>query len=197
MAGPLFNLGTFLRQLEETSVDVEDLYHNINSTPLVTEKPDAKEFEYKEGKIKFENLGFKHVSFDENILKKKPKKKSENKNLFQKVGGILKRGEKQEEAVPSPETKTEMEKIKVEEKMLLKGFSLEIEPGTTNAIVGSSGFGKTTLFNLLYRIYAQEEGRILIDGQDTADLKFESFRKHIAMVPQNGVLFNDTILYNL
>jgi ABC-type transport system involved in Fe-S cluster assembly fused permease/ATPase subunit len=60
LAGPLFNLGTFLRQLEETSVDVEDLYHNINSKPMVTEKPNAKEFVYKEGKIKFENLHFKH-----------------------------------------------------------------------------------------------------------------------------------------
>ena len=61
--------------------------------------------------------------------------------------------------------------------MLLKDFSLEIEPGTTNAIVGSSGFGKTTLFNLLFRIYEQEKGRVLVDDQDISDLKFESFRK--------------------
>lgn len=81
--------------------------------------------------------------------------------------------------------------------MLLKNFSLEIEPGTTNAIVGSSGFGKTTLFNLLFRIYAPEGGRILIDDQDLADLKFDSFRKHISMIPQNGILFNDTIMFNL
>lgn len=47
--------------------------------------------------------------------------------------------------------------------MLLQDFNLEIEPGTTNAIVGSSGFGKTTLFNLLFRIYEQEKGRILVD----------------------------------
>jgi ABC-type multidrug transport system fused ATPase/permease subunit len=47
--------------------------------------------------------------------------------------------------------------------MLLKNFDLVIKPGTTNAIVGSSGFGKTTLFNLLFRIYKPEEGNILID----------------------------------
>lgn len=81
--------------------------------------------------------------------------------------------------------------------MLLKNFSLEIEPGTTNAIVGSSGFGKTTLFNLLFRIYEQEKGRILIDDQDISDLKFESFRKYISLIPQNGILFNDSIMYNL
>lgn len=65
LAGPLFNLGTFFRQLEETSVDVEDLYHNITSRPMVTEKADAKDFEYKAGKIKFENLDFKHYAFDD------------------------------------------------------------------------------------------------------------------------------------
>ena len=62
-------------------------------------------------------------------------------------------------------------------------FSLDIEPGTTNAIVGSSGFGKTTLFNLLFRIYEPENGTILIDDQDIKDLKFDSFRKNISMIP--------------
>jgi ABC-type multidrug transport system fused ATPase/permease subunit len=70
-------------------------------------------------------------------------------------------------------------------------------PGTTNAIVGSSGFGKTTLFNLLYRIYLPESGKIIIDDQDISDLKFDSFRKYISIIPQNGILFNDTILFNL
>ena len=47
------------------------------------------------------------------------------------------------------------------------------------------------------RIYDPEEGKVFIDGQDVSDLKFESFRKYITIVPQNGVLFNDTILFNL
>jgi len=54
-------------------VDVEDLYHNINANPLVAEKPDAKDFEFKEGKIRFENLQFKHYTFDESVLKRKAK----------------------------------------------------------------------------------------------------------------------------
>jgi ABC transporter ATM len=53
------------------------------------------------------------------------------------------------------------------------------------------------LFNLLYRIYLPEKGRILIDDQDISDLKFDSFRKYISIIPQNGILFNDTILFNL
>lgn len=80
---------------------------------------------------------------------------------------------------------------------MLDGFNLDIEPGTTNAIVGPSGFGKTTLFYLLYRIYEAEEGSIEIDGQNLAEMKLKSFRKNLSMVPQNGVLFNDSILFNL
>ena len=74
---------------------------------------------------------------------------------------------------------------------------MRIEPGTTNAIVGQSGFGKTTLLNLLFRIYDPSEGTIRIDGQDLRELKFDSFRKYISIIPQNGILFNDTILFNL
>ena len=90
----------------------------------MTEKKDAKDFEFKKGKIRFDNVNFRHAQFEEN----KDKKASIEKN-----------------------------------KMLLKNFSLEIEPGTTNAIVGSSGFGKTTLFNLLYRLYKPEKGSVYID----------------------------------
>ena len=63
--------------------------------------------------------------------------------------------------------------------------------------MGQSGFGKTTLLNLLFRIYDPSEGTIRIDGQDLRELKFSSFRKYISIIPQNGILFNDTILFNL
>lgn len=81
--------------------------------------------------------------------------------------------------------------------LLFKDFNLKIEPGTTNAIVGSSGFGKTTMLYLMFRIYDSLEGSVTIDGQDLRDLKTESFRKYISVIPQNGILFNDTIRFNL
>lgn len=71
----------------------------------------------------------------------------------------------------------------MKEKLLFQNFDLKIEPGTTNAIVGQSGFGKTTLLNLLFRIYDPTEGSILIDGQDVKDLKFDSLRKYISIIP--------------
>lgn len=51
--------------------------------------------------------------------------------------------------------------------------------------------------NLLFRIYDPQEGRVLLDGQDITDLTFDSYRKYISIIPQNGILFNDSILFNL
>jgi ABC-type multidrug transport system fused ATPase/permease subunit len=80
---------------------------------------------------------------------------------------------------------------------LFKDLTLSMQPGTTNAIVGPSGFGKTTLLQLLFRMYDPEQGRVTIDGQDLRECKMESFRKLITVIPQNGVLFNDTVRFNL
>ena len=91
----------------------------------------------------------------------------------------------------------ESQEHKAEMQYLFRDLDLKIEPGTTNAIVGPSGFGKTTMLHLLYRIFDPANGSIFIDGQDVKDLKFESFRKYISVVPQNGILFNDTIEFNL
>ena len=71
----------------------------------------------------------------------------------------------------------------INSKLLFQNFNLVIDPGTTNAIVGQSGFGKTTLLSLLFRMYDPAEGRILIDDQDIKDVTFESFRKHISIIP--------------
>lgn len=74
---------------------------------------------------------------------------------------------------------------------------MNIKKGTHSAIVGPSGFGKSTIFNMIFRLLDPDEGSILIDGQDIKGLKFDSFRNKISIVPQNGNLFNDTILFNL
>jgi ABC-type multidrug transport system fused ATPase/permease subunit len=109
----------------------------LNSKPKIIESPDAKDFEYKSGGIKFKDLSFKHITGTE-----------------EKEDG----------------------KVGVNNRQLLNDFNLEIEPGTSNAIVGSSGFGKTTLFNLLFRIYDPDSGTILLDDQDVKTLKFDTFR---------------------
>ena len=80
---------------------------------------------------------------------------------------------------------------------ILKSISFEVPAGKTVAVVGPSGAGKSTLSRLLFRFYDLAGGRIMIDGQDIARVTQKSLRKVIGMVPQDTVLFNDTIRYNI
>jgi ABC-type transport system involved in Fe-S cluster assembly fused permease/ATPase subunit len=83
------------------------------------------------------------------------------------------------------------------DRTILKGIDLDIPAGHTLAVVGPSGAGKSTLARLMYRFYDLTGGRITIDGQDIADVTQASLRAAIGIVPQDTVLFNDTIGYNI
>ncbi|MEL7728077.1 ABC transporter ATP-binding protein/permease [Citromicrobium bathyomarinum] len=80
---------------------------------------------------------------------------------------------------------------------ILHGLDFEIGAGETVALVGPSGAGKSTIARLLFRFYDPRAGRILIDGQDISKVTQESLRAAIGIVPQDSVLFNDTIGYNI
>jgi ABC-type transport system involved in Fe-S cluster assembly fused permease/ATPase subunit len=140
---PLNFLGTIYRELNESKIEINELFEILEIKSKVVEKENAKEYEYKGGQIVIE--GVKYAA---------------GKQIFD-------------------------------------GVDIEIKPGSTNAIVGESGSGKSSLFRLMYRLFDPEEGRVLLDGQDLKDLKLDSIRKNIAIVPQNPQLFNDTIFYNV
>ena len=83
------------------------------------------------------------------------------------------------------------------ERAILKGVDLAVEPGQTLAIVGPSGSGKSTIGRLLFRFYDVSAGAVLIDGQDIRDVSQNSLHNAIGVVPQDTVLFNDTVYYNI
>ncbi len=84
-----------------------------------------------------------------------------------------------------------------ENRPILKNISFKVAAGTTTAIVGASGAGKSTISRILFRFYDLTKGHILIDGQDISQVSQKSLRRQIGVVPQDTVLFNDSIRYNI
>ncbi len=83
------------------------------------------------------------------------------------------------------------------DRVILHGISFTVTAGKTVAVVGPSGAGKSTISRILYRFYEVQSGRVTIDGQDIRDVTQKSLRRAIGIVPQDTVLFNDTIKYNI
>ncbi|GFH15034.1 ATP-binding cassette sub-family B member 6, partial [Haematococcus lacustris] len=81
--------------------------------------------------------------------------------------------------------------------MVLRGLSFVVPGGKTLAVVGSTGSGKSTLLKLLLRLYDPWSGCVRIDGQDIAQASLASVRRAIGVVPQDSVLFNQSVLYNI
>ncbi|EFR00290.1 heavy metal tolerance protein [Nannizzia gypsea CBS 118893] len=84
-----------------------------------------------------------------------------------------------------------------ERRPALRDVSFVVEPGTSTAIVGESGSGKSTILKLLFRFYDVAGGSVKVDGMDVRDMTIASLRSHLGVVPQDAILFNDTVLYNL
>ena len=80
---------------------------------------------------------------------------------------------------------------------ILNGISFDVPSGKKVALVGGSGSGKSTIVRLLYRLYDAQSGSVAINGQNITDVKLDSLRRAIAIVPQDSVLFHDTIFYNI
>ncbi|KAI5927537.1 hypothetical protein F4810DRAFT_269324 [Camillea tinctor] len=121
-------------------------------------------------------------------------------DLFKETSGVV---EKPDAAnLESAEGEIEFRDVRFsyqgkEQDPAIDAVSFTVAPGTKTALVGESGSGKSTCLKLLYRFYDVNDGSIMVDGRDIRDLKLDSLRKHIGVVPQDTVLFNASIMYNL
>jgi ATP-binding cassette, subfamily B, vacuolar membrane transporter HMT1/ACLQ len=102
--------------------------------------------------------------------------------------------------IPSCEGEIRFDNVKFaydDRKPALEGLTFTCPPGTTTALVGESGGGKSTVFRLLFRFYNFQEGSIQLDGHDVRSITIQALRSHIGVVPQDTILFNETLMYNL
>merc|ERR1719427_2418605 len=147
LMGPLNWLGTLYRVIQESFINMENMFDLMNEKIEVSDKDKALTFLKEEAspEIEFDNVEFSYDTA----------------------------------------------------KPVLKGVSFSIPSGTTTAIVGASGSGKTTIGKLVVRMYDVVEGAITFNGVNVSDFTQASLRKSIGVVPQDTVLFNDTIRYNI
>jgi ABC-type transport system involved in Fe-S cluster assembly fused permease/ATPase subunit len=102
--------------------------------------------------------------------------------------------------MPSCEGQIDFRNVKFsydQRKPALENLTFTCKPGTTTAFVGESGGGKSTVFRILFRFYNTQDGSIQLDGCDIKDITIDSLRRHIGVVPQDTILFNETLMYNL
>ena len=131
-------------------------------------------------------------------------------DLFKETSGIVEKPDAIK--LPTPKGEVEFRDVKFSyqgksnntnanggggNKPAIDGISFKVAPGTKTAIVGESGSGKSTCLKLLYRFYDVDGGAVTVDGHDIRDLQLDSLRRSIGVVPQDTVLFNATIMYNL
>ncbi|XP_064926817.1 ATP-binding cassette sub-family B member 6 isoform X2 [Columba livia] len=142
---PLNWFGTYYRMIQNSFVDMENMFELFNEEQEVKDAVNAGDLRLVAGQIEFENVHFSYVDGKE----------------------------------------------------ILQDVSFSVMPGQTLALVGPSGSGKSTIIRLLFRFYDVRGGCIRIDGQDISQVKQASLRAHIGVVPQDTVLFNDTIANNI
>ncbi|KAJ4168610.1 hypothetical protein NW754_010531 [Fusarium falciforme] len=121
-------------------------------------------------------------------------------DIFKETSGVVEK----EDAIkmPSPRGEVAFNNVKFSYQSnkgepVINDINFTVAPGTKTAIVGESGSGKSTCLKLLFRFYDVSDGSITIDGHDLRDVTLDSLRKNIGVVPQDTVLFNATIMYNL
>lgn len=168
----IWGLGEITSVVVEVRVSTERMFSIFNSDIFECERFGALHVEQIKGEIEFKNVGYSYVEYDN------PFDKEENLKLKKKE-------------------KLKLKKKVVSTNKIFDNLSFKIQPNTTVAFVGRSGSGKSTILNLMSKMYEVDEGQVLIDGIDIKDLDKESLRSGISLVNQFPYIFDMTIKENL
>eukprot|EP00921_Rhytidocystis_pertsovi_P018139 GHVQ01028614.1.p1 GENE.GHVQ01028614.1~~GHVQ01028614.1.p1 ORF type:complete len:721 (+),score=69.79 GHVQ01028614.1:416-2578(+) len=174
LAIPLNFVGSVYRETKLNLIDMHKLHDLLRLRPTCTNPINAKPLQLEGGSVRFEDIHFAFPSSTEFCAQQSEPSKYPTSAS----------------AGPSSTPFSNYQN-------LFKGLTIDIPAGQTVAIVGASGSGKSTLVKLLYRLFDPSHGRVLIDGQDLRSLDLHSFRSRIGVVPQDVVLYNETVMFNL
>eukprot|EP00527_Entomoneis_sp_CCMP2396_P009251 CAMPEP_0198138086 /NCGR_PEP_ID=MMETSP1443-20131203/1511_1 /TAXON_ID=186043 /ORGANISM="Entomoneis sp., Strain CCMP2396" /LENGTH=659 /DNA_ID=CAMNT_0043799721 /DNA_START=496 /DNA_END=2472 /DNA_ORIENTATION=- len=180
LAVPLFFIGGVYREVKQSLLDMEQMYELLDTPSSLSKSQNPIMYDPKTmgADLTMENVYFAYPSrFDPNVDKMNDG-----------------RGDSERDESKDIENGSNTE---YQERTILQGASLTVPQGSKVAIVGSSGCGKSTLLRLWYRFYDASGGRVLVGGKDVRDLDLDSLRRSIAVIPQDTVLFHESILYNL
>ena len=189
---PLNFIGGVYREVQQALIDMDEMFRLRDARPKIVNSTSSIEYDplVHGSSIEFDGLVF---AYDTNMSSKKKKKKDEKKvDTITFDGSIAKEGRSD----MTTETIAAAATISTK-RPILRGTTFHVPQGKTVAIVGTSGCGKSTLLRLLYRFYAPDSGSIRLGGNDISTYTTRSIRQAMAVVPQDVVLFNDTIGYNI
>ncbi len=175
----VYSIGAILSIFNDIKISTERMFALFDENEFVTEKFGNLHLENVKGHIEFKNVNYSFVEYEKTL----DKRRDEIKKLSRKDKKALKNAPKERKIISSNK--------------IFDDLSFKIEPNTTVAFVGKSGSGKTTILNLMSKVYEVDGGQVLIDGNNINDFDKETLRKTISLVNQFPYIFDMSIRENL